>query len=529
MLKFQFKKDLEQSAEMGWFRLLARPTHTEKPEERRRRFVLNISLLLIGLVIISSPFTFSPLTQNISISNLLVDLVMILIVVICVASWFIAKAGKIDLGAGLLISSIMIANTMFFLFIYHDLLSVISYPMIAIIALIILGVKAAYTTMALSSIITILASATGNFFITDRNNLLSIKIELEFTLMIVLIMTVTVWLAAYLASNLSHANTLVNRQAEKIGAALADIEKKRAVGEDVSHRVFSLTTELNATANQQMTGSKQQASALAQVTSFVQEMTNTAQMIASKTNELSQQALQIKESTTRVKSIANEVNKTSKNGVQAVDRTLNSNQQVSERYTTLKEILNDMEEQQDRIKEVVLIIKEISAETHMLALNASIEASGAGEHGERFSVVAREVKTLADRSNRASREVGQILGQIESQIKQAVSAAEISHQEIRKALEAAQDSGLVMNTLLVGIQWNTEEVSQIEQVIGSISTQVGEINYATSQQYQASNQTLETLQDIGIVAAQNASGSLEITKSAEFLEKLSQGLLETLT
>ena len=178
---------------------------------------------------------------------------------------------------------------------------------------------------------------------------------------------------------------------------------------------------------------------------------------------------------------------------------------------------------------MVTLIKSISDETHLLSLNAAIEAAGAGEYGLRFGVVASEVKALADRSNLASREVSEILSQVESRIEQAVSAAEISHKETKKALEAAQESGIVMSALVVSIYRNNYEIEQIEQVADIVSGQVGEINHATSQQYKASNQALETLQSIGVVASQNANGSTEITKSSQILEKLSQDLLETLS
>jgi methyl-accepting chemotaxis protein len=509
--------------------LMSKPTSIENPEERRRRFVMNVSLFLLLLITISCPFTTIPLIISGSISGLIVSLVMVLTAGICGVAWRAAKAGKVNQAAWLLLVIIMAVNTLLFLIIYHGILSVVSYLMIAIMALIILGVKAAYATIACGSALTIFAWATNNLVTLDSRTQLTMSFNFDTTILLVLVMVGTVWLATYLANNLNHANALVNQQTEQLGMALANIEKKRAIGENVSNRVFSLTAELNATANQQSTGSRQQASALTQVTSFVQEMTNTAQSIANKANDLSRMALQIKDSTGRVKTTSSEVKEAGEKGASTVERAINSSQQVSDLYTDLKNILTDMEQQQGRIKEVVSLIKSISDETHLLSLNAAIEAAGAGEYGERFGVVATEVKALADRSNLASREVSEILSQVESRIEQAVSAADISHKETKKALEAAQESGIVMDALVGSIYRNSQEIEQIEQVADTVSNQVTEINHATSQQYNASSQALETLQGIGVVASQNASGSAEITKSSQILETLSQDLLETLS
>jgi methyl-accepting chemotaxis protein len=257
-------------------------------------------------------------------------------------------------------------------------------------------------------------------------------------------------------------------------------------------------------------------------------MTATAQAIATKANGLSQLALEIKDSTGQVKDTVSEVRETGEKGATTVERTISSNQQVSNLSAGLKAMLINMEQQQGQIKEVVNLIKGISNETHMLSLNAAIEAAGAGEYGERFGVVASEVKALADRSRRASNTVSEILGQLEDQIEKAVGAAKESYQETQIALEAAQESGSIINTLVSNIYRNAQAVDQIEQIAVTMSTNVADIGRATDQQYNASGQALQTLQNIGVVASQNASGSVEVTKSAQVLEQLSQNLLETL-
>jgi methyl-accepting chemotaxis protein len=446
----------------------------------------------------------------------------------CGISWFTARKNKVELAAWVLHLGLLGCITWFFLVIYHDVVSFQAFVLSAVLALIILGPKVAYATIGWGSGLLIIAGLTGNFYLTDRNSQTITRYGFDNTFLIAILAVATIWLATYLAKNITKANELINRQAEQISEALLDIEGKRRMGEEVSHKVLSLTGELNSTANQQSIGSSQQASALTQVTAFVEEMTSTAQSIALKAGGISQMAQQIKESAGQVKDSTGAVKEAGDKGAMTVERTINSNEEVSKLNAGVTEILGEMEQQQGQIREVVNLIRSISNETHLLALNASIEAAGAGQFGERFKRVAAEVKALSERSRTASGEVEVFLRQIEQQIEQAARAAKESYRETQKALEAARESGKAINTLVASTHRNATEVEQIEQTTLTMSISVAEISQATDQQYIASGQALMSLQNIGLVATQNASGSTELIKSARVLEELSQGLLETL-
>jgi methyl-accepting chemotaxis protein len=390
------------------------------------------------------------------------------------------------------------------------------------------GSLPAYLAVAWGSIIAAVLTATNQLVMGSGDVATQSKMNFNDLTLVLLTMFLCVWLANYISSSLKRSNDRLNQQAIQLQKALEEIGKKRIVSERVSRRVFSVTTELNATANQQASGSQQQASALSQVTAFLQEMTSTAQAIANKTDQLSLAAAGIKQSALRVKTTGSEVIEAGENGAVMVENTLNDNQRVSDLYAELRIILADLEQRQSQIKQVVSTIRNISDQTHLLALNASIEAAGAGEYGARFRVVAGEVKALADNAVMASRQINEILGHVEEHIQKAAGAAENGHQAMQDALTTAHQSGEVLRQLVVSIYQNSGEIEQIEQAVRQMSDQVREINFATNQQYNASNQALEALHGVGTVASQNASGSLEVIKSTHYLEELSHDLLSVL-
>jgi methyl-accepting chemotaxis protein len=201
---------------------------------------------------------------------------------------------------------------------------------------------------------------------------------------------------------------------------------------------------------------------------------------------------------------------------------------LNEVYGELNADLVSLGEQQGQIKEVANTIRGISEETRLLALNALIEAAGAGEYGERFGVVAGEVKSLADKAGRASQEINLILKGVEERIGRVLKVSERGQAQMQAVLELALGSGDVIRELVVNIFESSAEMEQVEQDIINMDSYTLEIQMATNQQYNASQQALETLQSIGTIAAQNASSSGEVTNSTQNLERLSHDLLSVL-
>jgi methyl-accepting chemotaxis protein len=338
----------------------------------------------------------------------------------------------------------------------------------------------------------------------------------------------TLWFAAFLVGNLNRANQLLALQSERIGVALANIEQKRLVGEDVSQQILLLTVELNTTTNQQATGSHQQATGLAQVVNSLQQMAQTAQQVMAKTDYLHKVAETVKAFVQQTRSATTIVTKAGEQGVVAVESTIDSNQRACLQYEKLHQHLQELHQRQNQLKKIILTIESISDEINLLSLNASIEAAGAGSYGERFNIIAGEVKALATRSLLASRDVNETLSAIEEGIQLAATSAESSYQELQITLSVAQESGLAINELLVNIRRNAEEVNKVEEIVALLNQQTIEIIAATTQQYNASDQAVLALQHGTTIAFRVAEGCQETARNVTNLETLSQHLLAAL-
>jgi methyl-accepting chemotaxis protein len=313
----------------------------------------------------------------------------------------------------------------------------------------------------------------------------------------------------------------LTRLNQEVSQTLSSLETKRQAGEEFSHKLKSRTRELSATSHQQASGSQQQSTALQEVVTSLSELASTAQNIAVSANRIEQVVEEVGYSTQAVKETTLAVAASGEQGQQAVQKTIGTNQQLSEFYQGLVQLLGELYEQSGQIKAVIELMRQMSDETHLLSLNAAIEAAGAGEQGERFGVVAAAVKELADRSLSASQEVSVILNQLQERIRGAVTTAEQGQEETGQAVAVAEETGRVIGKLVKAIAHNAQEVTRIEQTMERLKGLSVQISFATSQQSSASSQTVAVLQEVGIIAQQNANGSQQVSLTVQELEELS--------
>jgi methyl-accepting chemotaxis protein len=358
----------------------------------------------------------------------------------------------------------------------------------------------------------------------DDSNKLGVVVRLLIWGIAILLPSLIGILLSHQLSQLKQVNQLAIEQAQRLEESLLNINIKRQFGQSVSQRIASVTAELQAVANQQTSGNAQQVLALNEVINFLSELAATASVIETKTEIVNTVSVEVLDLSENVQQTTLAVAETGKQGLLAVERTIENNQSVSQLYTSLKAILEALRQRSNKINVVIAQLKNLSDETHLLALNASIEAAGAGVYGERFEVIAHEVKSLADRSLLASKNAEENLLEIEAYVEQAVDMSEKVQVQTRQAVSVAAEAGEVINTLTLVIGQNTTEAGKIWLAATNMRGQMQEIKVVASQQRSGTGQAVETLRELGAVAEQNASGSMQVNNTSHDLEELSEEL-----
>ncbi|MDQ2807809.1 MAG: methyl-accepting chemotaxis protein, partial [Chloroflexota bacterium] len=167
--------------------------------------------------------------------------------------------------------------------------------------------------------------------------------------------------------------------------------------------------------------------------------------------------------------------------------------------------------QSQRISEIIDLIDTMAGQTHILALNAAVESAGAGgEVGERFGVVASEVKKLAQRSAAATREVRAVIAQVQAATNAAVMATEDGLKETEKGVGLAHQSGDA-NEDIIGMVERTAQLANA-------------ISLATQQQRTASEQVVATMREIASSTRQTTASSRQAASAAGDLSDIAGDL-----
>lgn len=296
--------------------------------------------------------------------------------------------------------------------------------------------------------------------------------------------------------DLSRVVAQSQERAEELLRKTEQLMEKNIQQVELGSELAAAAQELQAASQQQASGATEQASAVTQVSTTIEELGSTARQIAQSSDHVAQASQQTLENLS--------------SGQDAVDESIQAMERIRGRVGDVSTRVLSLGERSQQIGEIIDLIDDISDETHLLALNAAIEAAGAGEHGRRFAVVAAEVKSLANRTLAAAKEVKGVIAEIRQATAAAVLAAEEGSKEVERGVELAHRAGQTMDNIVMVAERTAQSAA--------------EIGLATAQQQSASEQVVETMREIAEVARQTALGSRQMAESAAILTGIADRL-----
>ena len=249
---------------------------------------------------------------------------------------------------------------------------------------------------------------------------------------------------------------------------------------------------VHATASELASGSSEQAAGVVEITATMEELARTAAQIASNAAAQAELALRSEQS--------------GDTGAGAVEDALHGVEEVQKRISAIANRADALGARSKEIYRVLDLITEIAQETHLLSLNATIEAVAASEHGRRFSVVADEVRRLAQRSQESVASVRLLLDEFAGSIRATVVATEESGKEAAHVLERARSAAAA--------------IADLRGALADTARAAREISFATQQQRTASDQVVLTLKEVSQVIQRMADGLKHFSETAERLNQL---------
>lgn len=261
---------------------------------------------------------------------------------------------------------------------------------------------------------------------------------------------------------------------------------------ECSTQVASAAGQLYSTSEQMATGAEEVAAQTGSVATAGEEMAMTSTEISNNCSTAAQGARQASD-----RAIA---------GASVVEGTVTVMNRIAAQVRATAQTVEGLGERGDQIGEIVGTIEDIADQTNLLALNAAIEAARAGEQGRGFAVVADEVRALAERTTRATREIGEMIKAIQNETRSAVVAMEQGVKEVETGTGEAARSGDALQEIL----------SQINNVVN----QVNQIAVAAEQQTAITGEISSNIHKITEVVAGTASGAQQSATAASQLADL---------
>jgi hypothetical protein len=277
--------------------------------------------------------------------------------------------------------------------------------------------------------------------------------------------------------------------------SVTTVRSPRAISRQLQAAAASISSsaaEMLAVSSQVAAGAAQTAASTNETTATVEEVNQTAQLAHEKAIQVAEDAQIVADSSElgRVKT---------EEGISGVER-------MQAQMDVVAETINRLSDQTQAVGEIIATVNDLAEQSNLLSVNASIEAAKAGDQGKGFTVVAQEVKNLAEQSKQAVSQVRTILSEIQKASSLAVQAAEQSREAIEAVRQQSVQSG--------------GRIHLLSGIANSMAQSAAQISASSQQQLAGMEQISQAMESINLASNQSVSGTRQVEQEIRQMQEL---------
>ncbi|MFL0165978.1 methyl-accepting chemotaxis protein [Candidatus Clostridium helianthi] len=301
------------------------------------------------------------------------------------------------------------------------------------------------------------------------------------------------------------------------------IELIKQLGNTSEQLVLS-SEELTASAEQSADASNLVASAVTTMAHGADEQFSFANSTNKVVENISNKINVVSENTKSVSSLTDKAKISANAGEDAVVKAMNQMEIIEKKTSETSYIISELEEKSVKIGQILDTIQGISEQTNLLALNAAIESARAGEAGKGFSVVAEEIRKLAEQSQEATKEIAGIINDVQNKTNSAVAVMNENSKEVKTGADVVDVAGISFKEILQMIIEISSQIHEISDSITEVTVGTKESVDSVNNIKNISSNIADETQTISAAAEEQLASVEEIASSSKLLSQMSEEL-----
>ncbi|WP_179218650.1 methyl-accepting chemotaxis protein [Saccharibacillus sp. O23] len=366
------------------------------------------------------------------------------------------------------------------------------------------------------------------------------------------VVLVAAFLSWFISTRIARSVKAVTRTIEEIASSGGDLTKRievksrdeiRDLGEATNLLLISLqdmirdlkenTVRLTGASSSLQQGTQENARAVQEVTISIQRVAAGSERQVTQTEEISSVMRQtiagleeVAEAASEVAGLADQTRSMAADGEHRIKQSVSEVQSVADAFSTIRGSVSELAQRSNEVLSITSYISETSSQTNLLALNAAIEAARAGEHGLGFSVVASEIRKLADQSSRSTEEISRIIMAMTSGIRGIVELVESSSGNVEHGVASLDEAGTAFESIVERIGMLSAQVSEVAANVEQMSAGSKTVGDSVLEITRVTEEMAALTEEVSAMSEEQSASMVEMEGTSLRLKEMADSLSE---